>query len=403
MTITPTISRSTVLVIDDTPSNIALANAILADTYDLKVANSGVRGLAIAQADPVPDLILLDMMMPGMDGMEVCRRLKESEVTRDIPVIFLSGRAGGGDEEEGLEAGAVDYIAKPLSPALLLNRVASQIELRASRRQIAQLQASAEALTWDLAECGKALHRFETTVSHDMRSALNIVNGFASLLRKKFGGEGNEQNLKSVTTIASSAKQLDGLIDSWRQIPALMRVPMQPRLLDMNALAQATIENALGGLDDSEKPQVVVEELPPSTGDETALRQVWQQLVANALNAMEGTAAPVLRIGAVIGEGEVVYSVEDNGCGFPQDEHDRLFAPLDSPKDKDKRKGPGLGLFMAEQALTRNRGRIWAAALPEGGARFSFSLPHTSHTAENFKSQESDVAPSQGQFKDAAS
>ena len=375
MTVTQPISRPTVLVIDDTPSNIALANAILADTYELKVANSGVRGLAIAQADPVPDLILLDMMMPGMDGMEVCRRLKESEATRDIPVIFLSGRAGGGDEEEGLEAGAVDYIAKPLSPAILLGRIATQIELATVRRQLAQLQAQAEARAWDLAECAKALHQFETTVTHDMRSSLNVVNGFASVLRKKLSGEGNEQSLKSLTAIASHAKQMGVLIDSWRQIPALMRVPMQPRLLDMNALAKAAVEDALAGLADAEKAQALLEDLPPATADESALRQIWQELVANALTAMAGTTAPVLRISAAAVEGELVYSVEDNGCGFPQEEHDRLFAPLDSPQDKDKRSGPGLGLFIAQQALRRHRGRIWAEPLPDGGARLSFSLP----------------------------
>jgi signal transduction histidine kinase len=131
----------------------------------------------------------------------------------------------------------------------------------------------------------------------------------------------------------------------------------------------------LGGLADAEKTQVQLEDLPPATADESALRQIWQQLVANALTAMDGTAAPVLRISAALVEGELVYSVEDNGCGFPQEEHDRLFAPLDSPQDKDKRTGPGLGLFIAQQALRRHRGRIWAEALPDGGARLSFSLP----------------------------
>jgi signal transduction histidine kinase len=179
----------------------------------------------------------------------------------------------------------------------------------------------------------------------------------------------------------SNAKQLGTLVESWRQIPTLMREPMRPSLLDMNALARTAIEDALGGLDDSAKPQVVMEELPSSTADESALRQIWQQLVSNALAAMEGTADPVIRIGAAIGEGEVIYSVEDNGTGFPQEEHDRLFTPFDSFRDKDKRSGPGLGLFVAEQALARQRGRIWAEALPERGARFSFSLPQSSPPA----------------------
>ncbi|HYW57832.1 MAG TPA: response regulator [Polaromonas sp.] len=380
MSIEQPTSRPTVLVIDDTPSNISLANAILGDTYELKVANSGPRGLAIAQSDPVPDLILLDMMMPGMDGMEVCRRLKQSDVTRDIPVIFLSGMVGSGDEEEGLEAGAVDYIAKPLSPAILLARVAAHVELRGARKKLALLQEQAEAQALDLTECGKALHKFENIVTHDMRSSLNLVNGFANVLKKKLAGEGNEQNLKSLTLIVSGAKQLGELIDSWRTVPALVRQPMRPVPLDMRALAGTAVEEALAKLPDADKPEILMEDLPPSTADESALRQVWQQLVTNALSAMAGTAAPVLRISATVGEGEVVYSVEDNGSGFVQEEHDRLFAPFDSPLDKEKRSGPGLGLFIAEQALIRQRGRIWAEALPAGGARFSFSLPQIAAT-----------------------
>ncbi len=382
MTIEQTTSRPTVLVIDDTPSNIALVNAILADSYDLKVANSGVRGLAIAQASPVPDLILLDMMMPGMDGMEVCRRLKESDVTRDIPVIFLSGRVGGGDEEEGLDAGAVDYIAKPISPAILLGRIATQIGLQAARRQVAQLQAQIDEHAWHLAECDKSLRRFESVVTHDMRSSLNLISGFASLLRKKFTGEGHEQSLKALTTITSGAKQLGVLADSCREIPVLLRKPMTPVLLDMKALAAKAVEDALEGMDDTAKAGVILEDLPPCMADESAIRQVWHQLVANAREAMEDAEAPVLRIKAEVVEGEIVYSVQDNGRGFPQDEHERLFMPFDSPRDKDTRSGPGLGLFIAQQALARHRGRIWAEALPEGGARVSFSLPQAHAPAQ---------------------
>ncbi len=381
MTIEQTTSRPTVLVIDDTPSNIGLVNAILADSYDLKVANSGVRGLAIAQASPVPDLILLDMMMPGMDGMEVCRRLKESEVARDIPVIFLSGRVGGGDEEEGLEAGAVDYIAKPISPAILLARIALQISLQAARRQVAQLQAQVDEHAWHLAECDKSMRRFETVVTHDMRSSLNVINGYASLLSKKFGGEGNEQNLKALLTIKASAKQLEALVNSCHQIPELLRKPMTPALLDMNALAQTAVEEVLGGMTGSKKPQVTLEPLPPCTADESSLRQIWHQLVANARDAMEGTATPELRISAETVNGEVIYSVQDNGSGFAQEEHARLFAPFDSLRDADKRSGLGLGLFVAEQSLARHRGRIWAEALPGEGARFCFSLPLAMTTA----------------------
>ncbi len=122
----------TVLVVDDTPDNLSLMSGLLRDLYRVKVANGGERALKIAQADPPPDLILLDIMMPGMDGYEVCRRLKQDAATRDIPVIFLTALAEVEDERKGLEMGAVDYITKPISPPIVLARVKNHLALKAS-------------------------------------------------------------------------------------------------------------------------------------------------------------------------------------------------------------------------------------------------------------------------------
>lgn len=122
----------TVLVVDDTPDNLSLMSGLLRDRYRVKVANSGERALKIVQAAPPPDLVLLDIMMPGMDGYEVCRRLKQDAATRDIPVIFLTALTGTEDERKGLELGAVDYVTKPISPPILLARVKNHLALKAS-------------------------------------------------------------------------------------------------------------------------------------------------------------------------------------------------------------------------------------------------------------------------------
>ncbi len=124
--------RPTILVVDDTPENLTLMSALLKDQYKVKVANHGDRGLRIAQSDTPPDLILLDIMMPDLDGYEVCRRLKADVSTRDIPVIFLTAKSEAEDERMGLELGAVDYITKPISPPIVLARVATQLALKAS-------------------------------------------------------------------------------------------------------------------------------------------------------------------------------------------------------------------------------------------------------------------------------
>ncbi len=124
--------KATVLVVDDTADNLALMNGLLKDDYRVKVAHNGEKALWIASAAPTPDLILLDIMMPGMDGYEVCRALKTDPRTRNIPVIFLTAKAEIEDEKKGLELGAVDYITKPISPPIVLARVKTHLALKAS-------------------------------------------------------------------------------------------------------------------------------------------------------------------------------------------------------------------------------------------------------------------------------
>jgi len=127
----------TLLLVDDAPANIQIANSILKDSYKIRIATNGAKALELASVTPLPDLILLDVMMPEMDGYEVCTRLKMSAETRDIPVIFLTGQTEIEDETKGFEVGAVDYIHKPLSPAIVKARVQTHLVLRGIRKQLA--------------------------------------------------------------------------------------------------------------------------------------------------------------------------------------------------------------------------------------------------------------------------
>ena len=126
--------RQTLLIVDDTPDNIALLSGLLKNRYRIKVATEGERALRIAALDPPPDLILLDIMMPGMDGYEVCQRLKANPHTTGIPVIFLTAKVQVEDEEKGLKLGAVDYITKPISPPIVLARVETHLTLKNARQ-----------------------------------------------------------------------------------------------------------------------------------------------------------------------------------------------------------------------------------------------------------------------------
>jgi serine phosphatase RsbU (regulator of sigma subunit) len=140
MSATPQLAPSAqklILVVDDTPLNIGVISGALKDSYKTKVATNGEKALALASAEEKPDLILLDIMMPGMDGYEVCSRLKADPATSEIPVIFLTGQTSAEDETRGFEVGAVDYVHKPFSPAVVKARVRSHILLREARAQLA--------------------------------------------------------------------------------------------------------------------------------------------------------------------------------------------------------------------------------------------------------------------------
>lgn len=130
--------KKTVLVVDDAPANIRIVNEILHGAYRVQIATNGGKALELAQGTPGPDLILLDVVMPGMDGYEVCTHLKANPTTRDIPVIFLTGQTESADETRGFETGAVDYIHKPFSAAVVAARVQTHLALREARQQLAR-------------------------------------------------------------------------------------------------------------------------------------------------------------------------------------------------------------------------------------------------------------------------
>jgi serine phosphatase RsbU (regulator of sigma subunit) len=130
------VQQKLILIVDDTPTNLGAISGALKDSYKTKVATNGEKALALAAAEDKPDLILLDVMMPEMDGYEVCSRLKADPATREIPVIFLTGQISADDETKGFEVGAVDYVHKPFSPAVVKARVRSHILLREARAQL---------------------------------------------------------------------------------------------------------------------------------------------------------------------------------------------------------------------------------------------------------------------------
>lgn len=189
-------AKPTVLVVDDTPDNLALMSNLLRNDYKVKVANCGEKALKIAQADGAPDLILLDIMMPEIDGYEVCRRLKGDSRTRDIPIIFLTAKSDIKDETYGLELGAADYITKPISPPIVLARIKTHLSIKAVqdflrdkndflekevKKRMAEIMAIQDVTIHAMASLAETR---DTDTGNHIRRTQNYVKLLAEKLRK---------------------------------------------------------------------------------------------------------------------------------------------------------------------------------------------------------------------------
>lgn len=203
-------AKQTILIVDDTPDNIMLISGLLKDKYNTKVATNGSTALQIAHASPEIDLILLDVMMPGLDGHETCRQLKADPVTADIPVIFLTAKSQIEDEAMGLAMGAVDYLTKPISPPILFARVATQMTLKQARRQLQDQNQNLEKIVGErteqlsrmqdatiMAMASMAETRDNETGNH-IRRTQNYVRALARQLQRhpRFAHELSDENIE---------------------------------------------------------------------------------------------------------------------------------------------------------------------------------------------------------------
>lgn len=197
-------NKPTILIIDDSPSNLQLLAHVLKDQYFIKVANHGHKGLEVAHSLPRPDLILLDIIMPDIDGYEVCKQLKADDKVKDIPIIFITGKTDTDDEEKGLLIGASDYITKPIKPAIVLARVKNQITIRRQHLQLQEI-AMHDALT-GLYNRHYLLDQFSKRLSHAARhgnelSLLVIDIDHFKQVNDTHGHKAGDNILKAVATI----------------------------------------------------------------------------------------------------------------------------------------------------------------------------------------------------------
>jgi signal transduction histidine kinase len=370
----------TILVVDDVPANLELVAGHLEQRgHRVVVAQAGDE--AIERALLVrPSLVLLDVMMPGIDGFETCRRMKAQPALREVPVVFMSARADTVDKLSGFEAGAVDYVTKPVDSAELLARVQTHLALATLRRQMAlqnrQLQRevhSREKAQAALQRSNAELEQLAYAASHDMQEPLRMIASYLQLVERRYAERLDADGREFIGYAVDGAKRMQALIND---MLAYSRVgtkgaapaPVDAALVVRTALAhlQLPIQESGARIDCGPLPQVV--------GDSGQLVQLMQNLLSNAIKFRSG-AAPHIRIRCVTEEPGWRFEVQDNGIGIAPEYAERIFVMFQRLHARDAYPGTGIGLALCKRIVERHGGRLWVAPAEGGGSVFSFTLP----------------------------
>lgn len=359
--------KNTILIVDDEQANIRILSDLLRTDYTLRVAINGEKAVHIAMTDRSIDLVLLDIMMPGIDGYEVCEKLKASPVTRDIPVIFLTAKVLAEDEHKGFEVGAVDYITKPISPDIVLARVNTQIRLR-------NVSNFLKDKVNELKIANEELDAFSASVAHDLRAPLRAIDGFSHLAENKFKSGNEEEAIQYMLTIRSNVKKMGALIDDLLTFSRTKRQEMQVQQVSPDSLANLVFEE-LFSMEAGRHVEFINPNLPPCKADPNLLKIVFVNLISNALKFTRAVANPCIEIGHINNENsKSSYFVRDNGVGFNMEQVEKVFAVFQRLHKQNDYEGTGIGMSIVQRIIQRHGGRIWAESEINKGTTFFFTL-----------------------------
>jgi signal transduction histidine kinase len=353
-------ATATILIVDDTPANLAfIVEYLEARRYRILVAQGGEEGLQRAMRVQ-PDLILLDAVMPGLDGFEVCRRLKARDSTRDIPVIFMTSLADTHDKLIAFAVGAVDYVVKPLQVEEVMARVDAQLALRAMHSQ--------------LAAANRELETFSYSVSHDLRAPLRAIASFAQIVRKDCGASMGEEGRRYMDTIISTSARMATLIEDLlcyartaRANQTSVPVPLAPLVQNLSTIFGERIASAGARLE-------ILQPLATPQGDPTLIEQVLNNLVDNALTYRRTHGTPEITISAAQSGEHVVIRVADNGIGVEPEYHEKIFQVFQRLHTNDEYPGTGLGLAIVAKAVRVMNGDVSIESAPGRGSTFTVRL-----------------------------
>jgi signal transduction histidine kinase len=356
------VRRARILWADDNADMRDYVRRLLDDKYEVTTVADGFTALSLAQEDP-PDLILGDVMMPGLDGLAMVRELRNHARTRAIPVILLSARARQESAIEGLQAGADDYIAKPFSAKELLARVETHLEIARVRGEWAKA----------LEQANKELEAFSYSVSHDLRAPLRHIDWFSKTVLEKHGENLGEDGRRSMERIRANSQKMSGLIDDLLELSRITTGPLRRRSINITDLAR----NISAELKEKDPFRHVVIDIADNLavrGDAHLIPIALTNLLENAWKFTSKRSDAIIAIGQLHLENETAFFVQDNGAGFDMVNATRLFVPFRRLHPASEFEGTGIGLATVQRIILRHGGRIWANSVRGQGTTFFFTL-----------------------------
>lgn len=361
-------SKQEILVVDDTPDNLRLLSAILTQqNYEVRKALNSTRAISSVKAD-APDIILLDIKMPGMNGYDVCRALKADPETREIPVIFISALDDALDKVQAFSVGGVDYITKPFQEAEVLARIENQLYLR-------ELQAQLKAQNKELARSNQELQQFAQIVSHDLQQPLQSMTGYAKIIAMQYGELLDDDANQHLTNIFDAGNRMQRLI---KDLLGYAKIGRQQEIFT-SVNCTIALEQALRNLDNAiveSGAKLRSRSLPTILGNETQLIQLFQNLIGNSIKFVNPTIRPEVSISATLqGDQYWLFEVRDNGIGIPEDRLDQIFESFQRLHSSKQYPGSGIGLATCKKIVENHGGEIWARSQPDVGTTILFKLP----------------------------
>ena len=349
--------QPTILIVDDSVDTVDLLNKRLSfEGYRTLSAYNGQEALKQA-ADHNPDLIVLDVMMPDMDGYEVCERLKASKNTRYIPILMLTAKSGLEHKIKGLDVGANDYLGKPFDYKELSARIKSLLALKSAREELVSDEKSS------------ALDQMMDELAHELRNPLTSIGGLARRVRENLSEK--DRNKKYLDLIIQEVTRLEGMVKDLVELKTT--AVSYKEKTDIHAL----ISEALNGFrDNCEQEGIEVntdmsDDTPTVSADKEQLKLALSSLFENAIEAMASSPGKTLTVKSHLEDDRVKIEIRDTGRGIPKEKIKNIFDPFFTSKTS----GPGLGLTLASKIVQEHRGSISVESEPEQGTCVTVSLP----------------------------